>query len=311
MSSAESSPLFNTPVSCARDIPLSSVRSDPSRSAVNPLAAVSLMLGTAELDRLAIRAGAASERYSMRSQTKPQAPCRERFPNHAVPPNTPALRSVMSSESVTECTSTILTTETQTSASASQPSVLLLNTSDAGVDASSDDIGATLHALRKHYRRKASSRIPEIFATEGIPEVSDEEDWFPSSSTSALGPTPSALDSGTNGLHSLGNPANSTQSAPIPGAVLDPVDKAFEKARLTEDLPPKTFPDKAVTTWRRIKTIGLRVEFTTPLNECVEPEASKITAQQNHEPESQLRPKPPSSYLSLSEEGPERYSGLS
>lgn len=265
MSSAESSPLLNTPASCVGDIPLSQVRADPAQSAVNPLAAVSLMLAATELDRLAVRAGAASEKCSALYQS--EASNSGRSSGHVVPPNTPALKSLVSSESVAGCTSTDCATETET------PASVPLNTPVVGTDTPLDNIAGVLHALRKHCRRKTSSRISEICAPEGIPEASDEEDLFPSVSTSALGPTPSALDSGTDGLRSLASPTNPTQSATVPSSLFDPIDQAFEKARLTQDQPPKVFLGKTVT--RRARTPGLRVEFATPPGECVQPETAE------------------------------------
>lgn len=94
MSSAESSPLFDTNASCAGGVHHGPGRADPTQGVVNLLAAVSLMLATAELDRLAVRAGVASEKCSNPYQSEGQAPSSDRSPGHTVPPNTPAPREM-------------------------------------------------------------------------------------------------------------------------------------------------------------------------------------------------------------------------
>lgn len=90
MSSAESSPLLNTPISCAEDIPRRMVRPDLARGVVNPLAAASLILATTGLDRLTSNVKGGSEMHPA-SQAHPEASRSGRSSGHVVPPNTPTI----------------------------------------------------------------------------------------------------------------------------------------------------------------------------------------------------------------------------
>lgn len=121
----------------------------------------------------------------------------------------------------------------------------------------------TLHLPKKTQRRKASSRQSEICTPEGIPEASDEDN----SSSDSASVRPSTVES--NSL-----PSSSTVSMPAGSlspqraesialdAIMDPVDQAFERARLTQEQPPKVL--QFTPTSRRSKSSGLRVEFANP-----------------------------------------------
>lgn len=251
MSSAESSPLCNTPVSCIGSISSSQVRADPRHSAVNPLAAVSLLLATTELDRLATRIEESSEMH-LGSHSTAETPNAGKCCGHCVAPNTPTIRGLASRETWTGATSTNLTSETETPRSICQAPTEPLNTPVSNIDTISDGTTSALglFALNKHRRQKTSSRRSEIFSPEGIAEGFGED-----MSSSASN---SAQDSSAAG------PSNSTEPMTTLSDVhVDPVKHAFEQVRLNQDKSPKSFEGNAKT--RRSKTPGLRIEFANPL----------------------------------------------
>lgn len=262
MSSTESSPLFTTPVSGHGQIPNDLLRSGSDRGALNPLASAGIMLATNELDRTVSRAEQASEVRFAPSLT-PKGPGVAMTPLNSTPSiEATSRRSLGLSENVNYSP----TLEGGTCASASDQHSLLIKSP------LSRSLTDALCVLRKSQRRKASSRQSEICTPEDIPEVSDEDlsgSDSASTFTSAVEHTPSELCSRNGGL--LSSDANLLsvdglsiqKDAPAKSDnITDPVDQAFERARLTQGQPPKVMQLPAMT--RRSKTPGLRVEFAIP-----------------------------------------------
>lgn len=263
MSSAESSPLFTTPTSGHEQIPAERLQSGSIRSVMSPLTCVGAMSVTNKLDQLASRAETPSGLRSAPS-LMPNGPERMISPlNSAIITATPTRRSLSCSENLG--TSSTLENRILTSTSTS-PGALI----KSGL---SRNLTGGLHTLKKCQRRKASSRQSEICTPEGIPEVSDEDlsgsdsaSAFPSvveCTSSELCSHNSGLQSSDAGLapvdnHNLRQDESSAKS----GQIIDPVDQAFERARLTQEQPPKVLQSQAMA--RRPKTPGLRVEFANP-----------------------------------------------
>lgn len=239
--SAESTPLFTSPASGHGKLTADRHRSGSICGVASPLAGASTMLATNELDRLARRAKESSELRS----TPHLAP---NGPEVASSPLTKAsfvTASIRRRQSQSEGTGSSSLTGTPTGA---------------------------LHFPKKSQRRKASSRQSEIFTPEGIPEVSDEN---LSSSDSALVfasavestssqpcPRHDSLPCPAIASMSAGNPSTQHDESNASDTIIDPVDQAFERARLTQEQPPKVLQSTAMT--RRSKASGLRVEFTNP-----------------------------------------------
>lgn len=263
MYSTEASPLFDTHSSCTGQIPLNQVRPDPSRSAVNPLAAMSLLAATTELDGLATRVIEASQ---MRKayQAMPETPISESSPGHA-PSSTPTRGSPFSSTNTpgTQITSFITGSETPVSprGTLSAP----LNKPVVGISTPSDNILGALQPPRKHRRRKTSSRRSEIYTHEDILEGFDEDHSL-SGSISPLGPTHSSTGFGSGNFQSSLTSPTSKDIVPVrrtddaaPQRSADRVEQAFQQARLTQDELPKVFRGDDGS--RRTKIPRLRVGF--------------------------------------------------
>lgn len=272
MSSAEASPLFNTPPSTHRGgipNPLSHMQNDLGRSSVNPLAAISIEVATKELDRLASRVEEASIMRRAVDARPESLKISGQSSAQSIKSATPDVKGFFISGTMTESISTKLTSAV---VSPTSPSATPQNTPISGVGTPRDNITGALHALRRYRRRKTSSKLSEIYTYEGIPEDAEEE-VFLSASTSPYGPTTSCTDSRSGPLgSSLLSPrspygyADSYKRGASPDARIDPVDQAFERALLTQDQPPKVI--QAHSKASRSKTPGLHVEFAEPLSGC-------------------------------------------
>lgn len=241
MSSAESTPLFTSPASGHGQLPADCHRSGSICGIASPLACAGTMLATNELDRLAIQAKEASELRSAPYLT-PNGPEVASYPLNKA---SFAAASIRRRQSQSEGTGSSPLTGTPTGA---------------------------LHFPKKSQRRKASSRQSEICTPEGIPEVSDEDLLSSDSASvfaSAVESTPSQPCPRNDSLPSSDiasmlavNLSPQHDDSIASDTLTDPVDQAFERARLTQEQPPKVL--QSTTMARRSKTSGLRVEFANP-----------------------------------------------
>lgn len=166
MTSAEPTPLFNSPAPCQAQMP-TDTKSQPApwRSAIDPLATASLMLATVELDRLTNRQ--VSDRNSEVLGSGQSSAC-------GGPPSSPALRSLPPGDK-----SSLMLNNTSC---VSERSIIPRKPLPPGITMRSGNSVSQSTAHGGCRRRKTSSRISDIRNTENILEASDEDE----SSTSCL-----------------------------------------------------------------------------------------------------------------------------
>lgn len=261
MSSAESNPLFTTPTSGHGQVPAVPFRLGSTYSAVSPSTCAGIMLETDERGGLAHWADQSSEKRPAPS-TMPKSPEVAAFsPRNASSAAASRRRSFSHSENMYNPMFLDYGVSTSTS---NLPGLSMKSPSQGSLT------GALRH-LRRSQRRTASSRQSEICTPEGIPEASDE-DLSGSNSTSGVVPAmeciisdPNACDNGSlsSGMSSVPIVPSEDKSF-VSGNITDPVDQAFERARMTQEQPPKVL--QSPSTARRFKNSGLRVEFANPLH---------------------------------------------
>lgn len=272
MSTAESSPLFNTPASFYRGEdpnPLSHIQADPGGSFVNPLAATSIEVATNQLDRLASRAEGTSIKRRAVDERPESLNISEEPSAQNMRSATPDVKSFFISATPTELISTNLASA---GVNPDSPTVTPQNTPISGVGTPRDNITGALHALRRYRRRKITSKLSEIYTYEGIPEASEDE-AFLSASTPAYKPSPSGTDSrnGPSGRwfasprSSCGH-AGDLQEGVTLEAKNEPVNQPVGMALLTKDNPPKAIQSHKMSP--RSNTCSVHVESAEPLRQC-------------------------------------------
>lgn len=159
MTSAEPTPLFNTPTPYQSQMP-TDTKSQPAscRSAIDPLATASLMLATVELDRLTNRQ--VSDRNSEVLGSEQSSAC-------GGPPSSPALRSLPPGEN-----SSLRLSNTSC---VSERSIIPRKLLPPGINMRSGNSVSQSNSHGICRRRKTSSRVSDLRTTENILEASDED----------------------------------------------------------------------------------------------------------------------------------------
>lgn len=185
MTSAEPTPLFNTPAPCQAQT-ATDTKSQPAswRSAIDPLATASLMLATVELDRLTNRQ--VLDRSSEVLGSEQSSAC-------GGPPSSPALRSLPPGEK-----SSLRLNNTSC---VSERSIIPRKPLPPGITMRSGNSESQSTAHGSCWRRKTSSRISDIRTPENILEASDEDVSSTPYIVGEPGPPPN-LDIGAQPLYS-------------------------------------------------------------------------------------------------------------
>lgn len=222
MSSAEQTPLFNAPAPGQGQM-LVDIKSQPAlwRSTIDSLATASLMLATAELDRLTNRQ--VSDRSSEVLSSGQSSVC-------GGPPNSPAMKSSVP----TEKPSFRLITTSCVSERPTVPRNLL----SLGITMRSGNSMPQAGGHSDRRRRKTSSRFSDIRTTENILEASDE-DVCPTTCPPGELFTPPSLDPGGQTLCPFRVSSTDIVESVCTGASeLDlaavPVDRDLEQTHLTQ-----------------------------------------------------------------------------
>lgn len=229
VSSAESTPLFNTPAPNQGQV-LMDAKSQPSpwRSAIDPLATSSLMLATGELDRLTNRK--ISDRSSGVLGSGQSS-------DGGGPPNSPAMKSLASSEKPSlRLDTTGFASEGSTTPRNPLPQRITMRSGNSIPQ-------STAHVIRR--QRMTSSRFSDIRTPENILEVSNE-DVSPTTCTPGELCTPSSPNSESQSLYaSLANPTKIAESGCTIGSGLNlpatPVNRFIKQTHLTKNEPSKNF----------------------------------------------------------------------
>lgn len=266
MSSAEPTPLFNSPVSIRSQV-LGDVKSHPSpwKSAIDPLATSSLMLATVELDRLTNRQ--VSDRASEMPGSGQSSTC-------GGPPNSPAMKSLTPRENPS--------LSLNTTSCASERCISPRNALPLGITMRSGNSvsQSTAHATRR--QRMTSSRFSDVRTPENILEASDE-DLSSTIFTPGTSYTPQILESHTQTLHSsLATPVkiaqNSCTRGSEPSRAAVPVDRVIEPTTLGQNDPSDGF--FACTSEQFESTPATNHHM--PVNDCGQPKTRKSPVHHLH-----------------------------
>lgn len=223
MSSAESTPLFNTHAPSQGQV-LMDAKSQPNswRSAIDPLATSSLMLATSDLDRLTNRK--VSDRTSEMLGSGQSSVC-------GGPPNSTAMKSLTSSEQPS--------LRLNPANYAPERSMTLRNALPLGITMRSGNSMSQSTGNGSRNQRKTSSRFSDIRTPENILEASDEDVSLTTCTPGDLSAPPGLNTSGQPLQFSLASPTepveHSCATKSGPGLSVFPVDQLVEQTRSAQN----------------------------------------------------------------------------